>query len=46
MTPDYKAEKEAHVSHLSGGGIWEINAVTTLAPVHATCLLLLSVPAY
>lgn len=33
MTPEYKAQKEAFVSHLSGGGMWEINAVTVAAPV-------------
>ena len=33
MTPEYKAEKEAFVSHLSGGSIWEVNAVTFAAPV-------------
>ena len=33
MDPEYKAAKEAHVSLLSGGGIWEINAVTCIAPV-------------
>lgn len=33
MTPEYKAEKEAFVSHLRGGGMWEINAVTLAAPV-------------
>ena len=33
MTPEYKAEKEAHVSLLEGGSIWEINAVTVIAPV-------------
>ena len=36
MTPEYKAEKEAHVSQLSGGGIWEINYVTLVAPVRET----------
>ena len=35
MTPEYKAEKEAFVSHLRGGGMWEINAVTLAAPVCA-----------
>ncbi|KAK5134690.1 hypothetical protein LTR08_006205 [Meristemomyces frigidus] len=35
MTPEYKAEKEAAVSHLGGGGIWEINAVTFIAPAAA-----------
>ena len=33
MTPEYKAEKVAHVSFLGGGGIWEINYVTLVAPV-------------
>jgi hypothetical protein len=33
MTPEYKAEKEASVSFLGGGGIWEINYVTLVAPV-------------
>jgi hypothetical protein len=33
MTPEYKAEKEASVSLLGGGGIWEINLVTSVAPV-------------
>ncbi|KAK3705109.1 Glucosaminyl phosphatidylinositol (GlcN-PI) nositol acylation protein [Vermiconidia calcicola] len=32
MTPEYKAEKEASVSHLGGGGLWEINHVTLVAP--------------
>jgi hypothetical protein len=36
MTPEYKAEKIASVSHLDGGGIWEINHVTLVAPVRAT----------
>ncbi|KAK5109333.1 hypothetical protein LTR62_007102 [Meristemomyces frigidus] len=35
MTPEYKAEKEASVSFLQGGGIWEINFVTVIAPVAA-----------
>ncbi|KAK3669182.1 Glucosaminyl phosphatidylinositol (GlcN-PI) nositol acylation protein [Recurvomyces mirabilis] len=35
MTPEYKAEKEASVSFLGGGGIWEINFVTVIAPVAA-----------
>ena len=39
MTPEYKAEKEAFVSFLSGGGIWEINAVTLAAPVGPITLL-------
>jgi len=33
MTPEYKAEKEAAVSYLGGGNIWEINHVTLVAPV-------------
>ena len=33
MTPEYKADKEASVSHLGGGGVWEINHVTLVAPV-------------
>lgn len=33
MTPDYKAEKKASVTDLQGGGIWEINILTFLAPV-------------
>lgn len=33
MTPEYKAEKEASVSFLGGGGIWEINHVALVAPV-------------
>ncbi|KAF2857507.1 hypothetical protein K470DRAFT_260763 [Piedraia hortae CBS 480.64] len=32
---DYKSEKIASVSHLSGGGIWEINFVTVIAPAAA-----------
>nr|POE59287.1 gpi-anchored wall transfer protein 1 [Quercus suber] len=32
MTPEYKAEKEASISLLGGGGIWEINHVTLVAP--------------
>ncbi|KAF2766151.1 GPI-anchored wall transfer protein 1 [Teratosphaeria nubilosa] len=32
MTPEYKAEKEASVAYLSGGGVWEINFVTLIAP--------------
>lgn len=39
MTPEYKAQKEAFVSHLSGGGVWEINAVTLAAPVSLVALL-------
>ena len=33
MTPDYKAEKLSSVTDLQGGGIWEINILTFLAPV-------------
>lgn len=33
MTPEYKAQKEASVSFLGGGGIWEINHVALVAPV-------------
>ncbi|RMJ26409.1 hypothetical protein PHISP_02737 [Aspergillus sp. HF37] len=33
MDPSYKSRKEAFVSNLSGGSIWEINAVTLVAPV-------------
>ncbi|OJJ45599.1 hypothetical protein ASPZODRAFT_133446 [Penicilliopsis zonata CBS 506.65] len=33
MDPTYKVRKEAFVSNLSGGSIWEINAVTLVAPV-------------
>ena len=33
MDPNYKARKEAFVSDLAGGSIWEINAVTLVAPV-------------
>lgn len=36
MTPEYKAEKEASVSLLGGGGIWEINHVTLVAPVRTS----------
>ncbi|GAB7366831.1 hypothetical protein MBLNU230_g1002t1 [Neophaeotheca triangularis] len=35
MTNEYKAEKEASVSWLQGGGIWEINFVTAVAPAAA-----------
>ncbi|CAK1357489.1 GPI-anchored wall transfer protein 1 [Cercospora beticola] len=35
MTPEYKAEKEASVSFLGGGGIWEINHVALVAPAAA-----------
>lgn len=30
---NYKQLKEAHVSNLSGGNIWEINEVTLVLPV-------------
>jgi len=40
MTPEYKAEKEASVSLLGGGGIWEINHVTLIAPVCLAALQL------
>jgi len=40
MTPEYKAEKEASVSFLGGGGIWEINHVTLVAPVRSAALQL------
>ena len=35
MTPDsdYKAVKKASVTDLQGGGIWEINILTFMAPV-------------
>lgn len=33
MDPSYKARKEAFVSNLAGGSVWEINAVTLVAPV-------------
>lgn len=37
MTPEeYKAAKIANVSHLDGGGLWEINYVTLAAPVRTT----------
>ncbi|USW53750.1 Putative phosphatidylinositol anchor biosynthesis protein PIGW/GWT1 [Septoria linicola] len=35
MTPEYKAQKEASVSFLGGGGIWEINHVALVAPAAA-----------
>lgn len=38
MTPEYKAQKEAAVSFLGGGGIWEINHVALVAPVRTTWL--------
>ncbi|EMC98643.1 hypothetical protein BAUCODRAFT_145697 [Baudoinia panamericana UAMH 10762] len=41
MTPEYKAEKEASVSFLGGGGIWEINGITLAAPVAALLWALL-----
>ena len=33
---NYKQLKEAHVSNLSGGSIWEINEVTLVLPVRST----------
>ena len=33
MTPEYKEEKRSSVTDLQGGGIWEINILTFLAPV-------------
>ena len=41
MTPDsdYKAEKKASVTDLQGGGIWEINILTFLAPVCSPTLV-------
>jgi hypothetical protein len=33
MTPEYKAAKVDSVSMIQGGGIWEINILTFLAPV-------------
>ncbi|KAM0706737.1 hypothetical protein Q7P35_006067 [Cladosporium inversicolor] len=33
MTPEYKAEKRSSVTDLQGGGIWEINILTFLAPI-------------
>lgn len=36
MDPEYKAAKEASVSLLGGGGMWEINFVTSVAPVRST----------
>jgi len=38
MTPEYKAEKQASVTDLQGGGIWEINILTSLAPVWLGCV--------
>ncbi|KAM0720632.1 hypothetical protein Q7P37_004769 [Cladosporium fusiforme] len=35
MTPEYKEEKRSSVTDLQGGGIWEINILTFLAPVAA-----------
>ncbi|KAF2719840.1 GPI-anchored wall transfer protein 1 [Polychaeton citri CBS 116435] len=32
MDPEYKVTKEASVSYLNGGGKWEINHVTAVAP--------------
>lgn len=31
--PNYKQLKEAHVSNLTGGSVWEINEVTLVLPV-------------
>ena len=42
MTPEYKDAKIASVSFLGGGGIWEINCVTLVAPVRLTCYQILS----
>jgi hypothetical protein len=39
MTPDYKAEKKSSVTDLQGGGIWEINILTFLAPVCSPTLI-------
>jgi hypothetical protein len=39
MTPDYKAEKKSSVTDLQGGGIWEINILTFLAPVCSPTLV-------
>lgn len=39
MTPDYKAEKRSSVTDLQGGGIWEINILTFLAPVCSPTLV-------
>lgn len=36
MDPSYKARKEAFVSNLTGSSIWEINAVTLVAPVRTS----------
>jgi phosphatidylinositol glycan class W len=41
MTPEYKQAKEDFVSHFSGGGIWEINYVTLVAPVRKMCSFVL-----
>ena len=38
---DYKKLREAFVSDLIGGSLWEINQVTLIAPVSATCRILL-----
>ena len=45
MAQSYKTLKEAFVSNLSGGSIWEINHVTAVAPVcisAVTCLQMLN----
>lgn len=34
----YKAQKEAFVSNLTGGSVWEINTVTLVAPVSSASL--------
>lgn len=36
MDPEYKQAKIDSVSHLDGGGFWEINHVTLVAPVRPT----------
>ena len=36
---NYKQLKEAHVSNLSGGTIWEINEVTLVLPVSRKSIL-------
>ena len=41
---NYKQLKEAHVSNLSGGSIWEINEVTLVLPVSLSESLLMMVP--
>ncbi|KAL8785032.1 MAG: hypothetical protein Q9213_003625 [Squamulea squamosa] len=39
MAQSYKSLKEDFVSNLSGGGIWEINKVTAVAPVSISCTI-------